>query len=53
MKKNIEEVLDGCLAEMRAGATLETVLSAQPEFAADLRPLLEVAAGLAHLPAQV
>lgn len=48
--KDIEEILDDCIAEMRSGATVEAVLSAHPEAAAELRPLLEVALGLSRLP---
>lgn len=48
--KNIDEILDCCIAEMQSGAAMEAVLSAHPEAAHELRPLLEVAFGLSHLP---
>jgi hypothetical protein len=50
MKKNIEEMLDDCIAEMRAGASLESVLAAYPESSMELLPLLKVTLDLSHLP---
>jgi hypothetical protein len=44
---DLEQVLDGCLSRLIEGrATLEECLSAHPEHAAQLRPLLKNAAGI-------
>jgi hypothetical protein len=40
VKYPFEQVLDTCLTQLHNGADLETVLSAHPEYADDLRPLL-------------
>lgn len=50
MNKTLEEMLDECIEQMRSGRSMDDVLSAYPGVAAELRPLLEVAAGLSDLP---
>ena len=48
--KNIEDILDQCLEELQRGKTLDEVLSAHPDHAGELRPLLETATALKELP---
>ncbi len=44
MKSSIEDILDKALKELRRGQTADEVLSAFPEYAAELQPLLKIAA---------
>ena len=47
----IESILDECLEEIRAGrATVAACLARYPEYADDLKPLLEVALALEQVP---
>jgi hypothetical protein len=48
MNQNLEDILDGCLRRMQAGVSLEECLAAYPEAAAELRPLLTLAASIAQ-----
>ena len=41
MRHEVEAALDQCLEWMRGGTALETCLSRYPEYASELRPLLE------------
>ena len=41
MRHEVEAALDQCLERMRGGAAVETCLSRYPEYANELRPLLE------------
>ena len=50
MKHNVETILDLCIADMRSGKSLDAVLASHPEFATELRPLLEMSLDLAQLP---
>jgi len=50
MNIEIETILDVCIDRMRAGEELETVLGDYPEYADELRPLLETAAAVEDLP---
>ncbi len=43
MRHDLDVALDQCLAWMREGMDLRTCLDRYPEYAAELRPLLEVA----------
>jgi hypothetical protein len=43
VKHPLEQLLDGCLAQLNTGADLEGVLAAHPEVADELRPLLATA----------
>jgi hypothetical protein len=43
MRFNFDLVLDDCLAQMRAGKTIDECLQAHPAQAQDLRPLLQAA----------
>jgi hypothetical protein len=43
MRHELDAALDQCLAWMREGMDLKTCLDRYPEYAAELRPLLEVA----------
>lgn len=40
MKHPLEQLLDGCIAQLNTGVDLEVVLAAHPEVADELRPLL-------------
>jgi len=40
----LHEILEVCLTELESGADIETVLFRYPEYAPDLRPILETAA---------
>lgn len=50
MKSDFELALEECLAQMRAGKTLEECLSAHPVHARRLRPLLEAARRVWEIP---
>ena len=51
MKRDLTHALDECLTLLREGrATLEECLACYPEHASSLRPLLEVAREVSHLP---
>jgi hypothetical protein len=50
IKHDQSEALDKCLALLEAGSTLEECLAGYPEYSADLRPLLEVALKVRHVP---
>ncbi len=50
MRIRIEEMLDSCISELRAGKTISEVLKAYPEAADELRPLLEISETLQNLP---
>jgi hypothetical protein len=41
---DFDEILDSCLARMRSGEALERCLDDYPEWAGELRPLLQAAA---------
>src|SRR5262245_3141857 len=46
---DLERILDDCVERLTNGtSTLEECLSAYPEYASQLRPMLEGAAGLIH-----
>ncbi len=51
MDFNIEDILDDCIAEIRAGKTIEDTLNQYPQLADELRPLLNIAGKLNKLPA--
>ncbi len=51
MTPEFDLILDECLAEMAAGQPVEAVLSRYPQQAAELRPLLEMAAAVHESPA--
>ena len=50
MKSDFELILEECLAQMRSGKDLEECLSAHPDQAKKLRPLLQAAAHVWELP---
>jgi hypothetical protein len=50
MKANIEDILDQCIEDIQAGKSMEDVLKACPDVAAELRPLLQLAVKLEQLP---
>jgi hypothetical protein len=50
MTTSVEQILDACIEQMRAGEALEDVLSQHPEHAEELRPLLGLTDELAALP---
>jgi Domain of unknown function (DUF5667) len=50
MKSDFELILEECLAQLRAGETLEECLSAHPSYAKKLRPLLETAKHIREIP---
>jgi hypothetical protein len=43
VKHPLEQLLDGCIAQLNTGVDLEVVLAAHPEVADELRPLLATA----------
>ncbi|NIA14512.1 MAG: hypothetical protein GWP08_10565 [Nitrospiraceae bacterium] len=47
----MENILDECVEEMRAGQNIEDVLEKHTQFAEELRPLLAIASRLESLPA--
>ena len=51
MNPRIEDILDRCIEAACAGRDPETILQQHPELADEVRPLLEIAAGLEALPA--
>lgn len=51
MKHDQSEALDKSLALLEAGSTLEECLALYPEHSTDLRPLLEIALQVHHVPA--
>ncbi len=51
MKANFETILDDCLAQLRAGSTVEDCLARYPEHADALQSLLTVAFQVHRLPA--
>ncbi len=50
MKRKIEEILDQLLDEMSQGRSVDELLSAYPEYADELKPLLELAQRISVLP---
>lgn len=50
MNRTFENVLDDCLSQLRAGASVEDCLAQYPEHAADLRPLLAMTAAVHNVP---
>jgi hypothetical protein len=50
MKSDFELILEECLAQMRSGKALEECLSAHPDQAKKLRPLLQAAAHVWEIP---
>ena len=50
MKPTIEEALDRCIEQMRGGTPVDAVLAAYPEYADELRPLLQTSSALARAP---
>jgi len=50
MKAEFETILDECLDCMRSGEGLENCLSAYPQYANQLRPLMEIGGELQRLP---
>ena len=51
MKHDVDSALDDCLALLQSGqATLDECLARYPDLAADLRPLLEMATEVSHVP---
>nr|HID14241.1 hypothetical protein [Anaerolineae bacterium] len=51
MKRNLDDILDECLTLLQSGqATLDECLARYPDQAADLRPLLEMAIQVRHVP---
>jgi hypothetical protein len=46
---NLYEVLEICLQEIEQGADIDTVLFRYPEFAEELRPILEASEGARHM----
>lgn len=49
MSEAISEVLEKCLQQMEAGASLDSCLAGFPKEAAELRPLLQMAQQMKHL----
>ncbi len=49
MSKEFETILDLCIDEIREGTSLEEVLHRYPEYADELRPLLETASAIGEL----
>jgi hypothetical protein len=50
VKANIEDILDQCIEDIHAGKPIDDVLKPYPDMAAELRPLLQLAGKLKHLP---
>ena len=50
IKQDQSETLDHSLALLEAGSTLEECLTLYPEHSTDLRPLLEIALQVHHVP---
>jgi hypothetical protein len=50
MNRTFENVLDDCLSQLRAGASVEDCLAQYPEHAADLHPLLAMTAAVLSVP---
>ena len=50
MKSDFELILEECLAQMRSGKAIEECLSAHPDQAKKLRPLLQAAAHVWEIP---
>ncbi|HSJ59547.1 MAG TPA: hypothetical protein VLC95_20345 [Anaerolineae bacterium] len=49
MRSDFDATLDRCLADLAAGASLDTCLARHPDHAAELRPLLELAVDLQYV----
>jgi len=50
MEKDLEQILDDCIEQLRSGKDMEDVLSAYPDRAEELRPLLSLVKQLESLP---
>jgi hypothetical protein len=50
MSDKIENILDICLEELKAGTDIEALLMSYPDYALELRPLLELALEMNRLP---
>ena len=50
MSREFDRVLDECLTWLHAGASVEACLARYPDYAEDLRPLLELAADVQAVP---
>lgn len=51
MSRDLENVLDDCLAQLHAGASVEECLASHPKHAEALRPLLSMASAVRDVPA--
>lgn len=50
MEKNLEHILDICIDQIKQGKTAEECVQQFPQYADELRPMLQLAQGLGHLP---
>ena len=50
MSRELELILDDCLARLQSGEGLESCLAIHPEHADELRPLLELATDVRAVP---
>jgi hypothetical protein len=50
MNRELDLILDDCLAQLQSGQSLESCLARDPEHADELRPLLELATAVRALP---